>query len=153
MSFYTIPVNNTIDTSDACQKVFITLMHSTQQSQSSLKSKHQSSSVEGIQESQKSPNFQFKKPADNLGGSVKSLLQTNLNASTESLERVMIVGKFLSGFKRFHQLYFNPENELFGRLKELQSPKTLIIGCCDSRVDPAICIYILICIHNLFDSN
>ncbi|KAJ3405813.1 hypothetical protein HDV05_006341 [Chytridiales sp. JEL 0842] len=46
--------------------------------------------------------------------------------------------KFLSGFKRFQKTYFGDNNELYKTLRQGQSPKTLLIGCCDSRVDPAI---------------
>jgi hypothetical protein len=46
--------------------------------------------------------------------------------------------KFLSGFSRFRKTYFAYDNKLFDSLKESQSPKILVIGCCDSRVDPAI---------------
>lgn len=44
------------------------------------------------------------------------------------------------GFRKFHDKYFANEHPLYPRLssKEGQSPKTLIIGCSDSRVDPAI---------------
>jgi hypothetical protein len=45
--------------------------------------------------------------------------------------------KFLSGFKRFQETYFS-QGGLFETLKKGQSPKTLVISCCDSRVDPAM---------------
>ena len=45
--------------------------------------------------------------------------------------------KFLSGFKRFHETHFS-KGGLFETLKNGQSPKTLVIGCCDSRADPAM---------------
>lgn len=48
------------------------------------------------------------------------------------------MSKLLSGFKRFHKSYFNDNKELFETLRNSQSPKTLLIGCCDSRCDPAI---------------
>lgn len=45
----------------------------------------------------------------------------------------------VAGFKRFREGHFLRERELFQRLaQEGQSPRTLIVGCCDSRVDPAI---------------
>ncbi|KAI8927626.1 carbonic anhydrase [Entophlyctis helioformis] len=48
------------------------------------------------------------------------------------------MSKFLSGFKRFHKTYFASNTELFETLKNGQAPKTVLVGCCDSRVDPAI---------------
>lgn len=48
----------------------------------------------------------------------------------------------MAGFKRFHSKYFEPvdlENSVYHRLASSgQTPKTLLIGCSDSRVDPAI---------------
>lgn len=46
--------------------------------------------------------------------------------------------RFVAGFRSFQKDYFGPENSQFERLKQGQSPKTMIIGCSDSRVDPAI---------------
>ncbi|GAB7126501.1 carbonic anhydrase [Silvimonas sp. JCM 19000] len=48
--------------------------------------------------------------------------------------------KFIGGFRRFQHKYFGRESNsnLFDQLKRGQSPKTLVIGCSDSRVDPAI---------------
>lgn len=46
--------------------------------------------------------------------------------------------KLLAGFKRFKEKYFEGENSIYHKLSSGQAPKTLIIGCCDSRVDPAI---------------
>ena len=44
----------------------------------------------------------------------------------------------IEGYKRFRQIYFEKQN-IFNKLVEKgQSPKTLFIACCDSRVDPAI---------------
>lgn len=47
--------------------------------------------------------------------------------------------KFLSGFKRFQEHYIH--GGLFETLKKGQSPKTLVIACCDSRADPAMYFY------------
>ncbi len=46
----------------------------------------------------------------------------------------------MAGFRRFREKYFANEHPLYQRLSSSagQSPKTLIIGCSDSRVDPAI---------------
>jgi carbonic anhydrase len=49
------------------------------------------------------------------------------------------IDKLVEGFKRFRQSHFVDNNALFNRLNQQgQAPKTLIVGCCDSRVDPAI---------------
>lgn len=45
----------------------------------------------------------------------------------------------LRGFRRFRAKLFESNRELFNHLvREGQSPKTMVIGCSDSRVDPAI---------------
>ena len=47
--------------------------------------------------------------------------------------------KLVAGFRRFRDKYFSGEDALYHRLSTVgQSPKTLIIGCSDSRVDPAL---------------
>ena len=47
--------------------------------------------------------------------------------------------RLVAGFKRFRQKYFDGENSVYRKLsQEGRVPKTLIIGCSDSRVDPAI---------------
>lgn len=48
--------------------------------------------------------------------------------------------KLIEGFKKFRERYFSSDSKLYQRLasSEGQRPKTLIIGCSDSRVDPAI---------------
>lgn len=47
--------------------------------------------------------------------------------------------KLTAGFKRFQESRFVKDRALFEQLtKQGQSPKTLVVGCCDSRVDPAI---------------
>ncbi|MBO1114458.1 carbonic anhydrase [Bordetella petrii] len=51
---------------------------------------------------------------------------------THDLER------FISGFQRFQQHYFDDAPALFRDLSRGQNPGTLLIGCCDSRVDPAL---------------
>ncbi|QDK38198.1 carbonic anhydrase [Bdellovibrio sp. NC01] len=49
------------------------------------------------------------------------------------------VNKLVSGFHKFRTKYFLKDTELYHQLStEGQSPKTLIIGCSDSRVDPAL---------------
>jgi carbonic anhydrase len=46
--------------------------------------------------------------------------------------------KLVAGFRKFREKYFFTENSLYAKLSMGQNPKTLIIGCSDSRVDPAI---------------
>ena len=47
------------------------------------------------------------------------------------------IEKFIQGFCRFQQQYLS-EPSMFESLREGQHPGTLVIGCCDSRVDPAL---------------
>jgi carbonic anhydrase len=47
------------------------------------------------------------------------------------------IEKFIRGFQRFQKRYLS-EPETFNSLREGQHPGTLVIGCCDSRVDPAL---------------
>ena len=47
--------------------------------------------------------------------------------------------ELLSGFKDFRTRYFEEKPEVYAKLvKRGQSPEVLVIGCCDSRADPAI---------------
>ena len=46
--------------------------------------------------------------------------------------------ELIEGFHNFREEYLLKEAEFFETLKRGQSPKTLVIACCDSRVDPAI---------------
>lgn len=48
------------------------------------------------------------------------------------------IQRFIGGFRRFQHKYFGKHQNLFDQLKQGQSPKTLLIGCSDSRVDPAL---------------
>ncbi len=48
-------------------------------------------------------------------------------------------GPLIEGFKRFRKKSYTGENAQFQNLVQYgQTPSTLIIGCCDSRVDPAL---------------
>ncbi len=46
--------------------------------------------------------------------------------------------RLVAGFRRFREKYFDPDSSVYKRLSQGQSPKTLVIACSDSRVDPAI---------------
>lgn len=48
------------------------------------------------------------------------------------------IERFIAGFRVFQKDYFGPHSDEFESLKQGQSPKTMIIGCSDSRVDPAL---------------
>ena len=47
--------------------------------------------------------------------------------------------KLIEGFKRFRELTFADDETRFHDLVQFgQTPSTLVVGCCDSRVDPAL---------------
>ena len=47
--------------------------------------------------------------------------------------------KLAEGFRRFREQHFVESDTLYRQLTtQGQTPKTLVVGCCDSRVDPAI---------------
>ncbi len=48
------------------------------------------------------------------------------------------VTKFLNGMENFQQRHFGENAELASTLVDGQKPQALLIGCCDSRVDPAV---------------
>ena len=49
------------------------------------------------------------------------------------------VNDLVAGFRRFQSNYYGERRELFERLaRQGQSPKVMVVACCDSRVDPAI---------------
>ncbi len=48
------------------------------------------------------------------------------------------IKKLINGYQRFHKKYFEEQPEVYNSLFEQgQSPKFLVIACCDSRVHPA----------------
>jgi len=46
--------------------------------------------------------------------------------------------QLFAGFKRFKEQYFGDDSHLYDSMKNGQPAKTLMVACCDSRVDPAI---------------
>ncbi len=47
--------------------------------------------------------------------------------------------QLVQGFQRFRERHFTQDDALYRQLvQEGQTPKTLVVACCDSRVDPAI---------------
>ncbi len=48
------------------------------------------------------------------------------------------IERFIQGFERFQRHYFEDAPSLYNDLRQGQHPGTLLIGCCDSRVDPAL---------------
>ena len=48
------------------------------------------------------------------------------------------IAEFLAGFKQFQERYFGGDESVFARLRQGQSPKALVISCCDSRADPGM---------------
>jgi carbonic anhydrase len=48
------------------------------------------------------------------------------------------VKEFVAGFQRFQSGAIGPDSALFDELRQGQNPRAILIGCSDSRVDPAI---------------
>jgi len=47
--------------------------------------------------------------------------------------------QFIAGFRRFRERHFTEDGALFQDLTQFgQTPKALVVACCDSRVDPAL---------------
>ncbi len=62
-------------------------------------------------------------------------------AGSAGLLRIIMeeaIEKMLHGFRSFRDTYFSGDSELFDQLKHGQHPRSLIIACSDSRVDPAL---------------
>lgn len=48
------------------------------------------------------------------------------------------IGELVKGFKSFRLMHYERKPELIERLLGGQSPKVMVVACCDARVDPAI---------------
>lgn len=46
--------------------------------------------------------------------------------------------QLIKGYRIFRETYFQRHREMFEELAQGQSPKALVISCCDSRVDPGL---------------
>jgi len=47
--------------------------------------------------------------------------------------------RLIEGFRRFREQHFTEDDALYRQLAtEGQAPKTMVVACCDARVDPAI---------------
>jgi len=47
------------------------------------------------------------------------------------------LGNLLAGYRRFRETRYEAEQSRWRALAEGQSPRAIIIACCDSRADPA----------------
>ncbi|MBI1205852.1 MAG: carbonic anhydrase [Azospirillum sp.] len=53
-----------------------------------------------------------------------------------------VINRMIAGFKGFHAYYYEQRGELFESLTtEGQRPPIMLLGCSDSRVDPAIMLH------------
>jgi carbonic anhydrase len=48
------------------------------------------------------------------------------------------IRRFAQGYRTFRENYFENHRQLFEQLRDGQAPKVMLVGCCDSRVEPAI---------------
>jgi carbonic anhydrase len=48
------------------------------------------------------------------------------------------IATFVEGFERFQEKYFAGEDSVYSHLRQGQSPRALVISCCDSRADPGM---------------
>lgn len=55
------------------------------------------------------------------------------------MDKTCSITPLVRGYERFKEKYFSGKCDLYSNLvSEGQQPKVLIVGCCDSRVDPSI---------------
>ncbi len=48
------------------------------------------------------------------------------------------IRRFAQGYRAFRENYFEKNRQLFEQLRDGQAPKVMLVGCCDSRVEPAL---------------
>jgi carbonic anhydrase len=46
--------------------------------------------------------------------------------------------RLIEGYRQFHRTYYQQNRDMFDQLAQGQSPKSMVISCCDSRVDPGL---------------
>jgi carbonic anhydrase len=46
--------------------------------------------------------------------------------------------RLIEGYRQFRRNYYPQNRQMFDQLAQGQTPKTMVISCCDSRVDPAL---------------
>ena len=70
-----------------------------------------------------------------------SPLYSSVNSNIKTQNKMDNFHKLIEGFHNFKQTYFLKERQYFESLEKAQNPKTLVVACCDSRVDPAILLH------------
>ena len=53
-------------------------------------------------------------------------------------QRMGDIERLVDGFQRFQHQYYEATPSLYRNLRDGQHPSTLLVGCCDSRVDPCL---------------
>ncbi|MEN3974403.1 carbonic anhydrase [Emcibacter sp. SYSU 3D8] len=48
------------------------------------------------------------------------------------------IRRFAQGYRSFRQNYFEKNRQLFQQLRDGQTPKVMLVSCCDSRVEPSL---------------
>ncbi len=68
-------------------------------------------------------------------------MYSSVNSNNKTQNKMDNFHKLIEGFHNFKQTYFLKERQYFESLEKAQNPKTLVVACCDSRVDPAILLH------------
>jgi carbonic anhydrase len=48
------------------------------------------------------------------------------------------ITNFIAGFAEFQEKYFHGDASVYARLRQGQTPRAMVISCCDSRADPGM---------------